>query len=72
MRAQWFLSGVAFSIYEVVQVACLSRSWFIYAPIVVGTTLTEDVAEISTWLIPIFSRLYNLKKDDKLKYYPGS
>ena len=48
MRAQWFLSGVAFSIYEVVHVACQSRGWFIYAPIVVGTTLTVDVAEIST------------------------
>ena len=29
---QKFLSGVAFSIFKVVFVACKSVSWFVYAP----------------------------------------
>ena len=29
---QRFLSFMAFSAYEVIRVACLSRSWFVYAP----------------------------------------
>ena len=27
-----FLSGMAFSIYEVIRVTCQSRSWFVYTP----------------------------------------
>ena len=27
-----FLSGMAYSIYEVVRVTCQSRSWFAYTP----------------------------------------
>ena len=30
-REQRFLSCMAFSVYKVVRVACLSRSWFVYA-----------------------------------------
>ena len=29
---QRFLSCMAFSVYEVIRVACLSRSWFGYSP----------------------------------------
>ena len=29
---QRFLSCMAFSVYEVVSFACVSRSWFVYAP----------------------------------------
>ena len=29
---QRFLSYIAFSVNEVVRVACLLRSWFVYAP----------------------------------------
>ena len=31
-RKKRFLSGTAFNIYEVVRVACQSRSWFVYPP----------------------------------------
>ena len=29
---QRFLFCMAFNVYEVIRVACLSRSWFVYSP----------------------------------------
>ena len=33
---QSFLSRMAFSVYEVVRVACQSHGWFVYAPFLLG------------------------------------
>ena len=42
---QRFLSYMAFSVYEVIRVSCLSRSWFVYGPHVVCFVYTNQLRD---------------------------
>ena len=50
---QRFLYDTAFSVYEVVRVACLSRSWFVYSPGSYNTNQLRDWQATWTTLLTL-------------------